>query len=304
MIFRKVGAVFFSATFLLAACGQGEEESSTSYREPFEGKVEHVHGVGFVGGDDLALAAHDGLKFYSDGNWQRTTSENNDYMGFNAVDNGFYTSGHPGKDSPLPNPIGIQKSNDLGQNLDAVAFEGEFDFHLMGVGYENHAIYIWNEHGNEALEEGLHKSLDVGKSFEAVESSGVKGEIKDLAVHPTNEEMIAVATKQGIFLSEDGGQTFDALSEKPNGTFVYFKEDTLTYGTFDSQAHVIRYAIEDQSFEEIAIPKFEQDAVAYFSSHPEEENRMMIFSFKNDGYYTENGGKNWSKIVDQGKVKE
>ncbi|MFP3442760.1 hypothetical protein R0K18_33995, partial [Pantoea sp. SIMBA_133] len=81
-----------------------------------------------------------GLKFYKDGKWMETTGQNNDYMGFTAVDEGFYTSGHPGKDSDLPNPLGLKKSTDGGRSLENLGFEGESDFHTIGVGYENHAI--------------------------------------------------------------------------------------------------------------------------------------------------------------------
>ncbi|WP_345240417.1 F510_1955 family glycosylhydrolase [Pontibacillus salipaludis] len=328
MFSKKLGAAILSLTFVLAACGQDEGDTSTtdteqskeeshtttedqskekndsSYKEPFEGTIDHVHGVGYINGDSLALAAHDGLKFYEDGKWHRTTKQNNDYMGFNAVDNGFYTSGHPGEDSSLPNPIGIQKSEDLGQTLDEVAFEGEFDFHVMGVGYQNHAIYVLNGHGNDTLESGLHKSLDDGESFEKVEVSGIQGQVMDLAVHPTNEDTLAVATKEGIFLSRDGGETFEGVSEQTNGTSVYFSEDTLTYGSFGSEAHLTRYTLEDGSSEKVSIPDFEQDAVAYFTENPENPDEMMFLSFENHGFYTQDGGENWRKIVDAGQVKE
>lgn len=65
-------------------------------------------------------------------------------------------------------------------------------------------VYVLNGHGNNTLGSGLHKSLNNGGSFEKVEGSGIQGEVMGLAVHPTNEDTLAVATKEGIFLSRDG----------------------------------------------------------------------------------------------------
>lgn len=62
---------------------------------------------------------------FENGKWYKTTKENNDYMGFNAVQTGFYSSGHPGADSKLPNPIGIKKSEDNGETLENLAVEIE-----------------------------------------------------------------------------------------------------------------------------------------------------------------------------------
>lgn len=56
-------------------------------------------------------------------------------MGYVATDNGFYSSGHPHPSAGLINPFGLIKSSDGGHTLTKLGFEGESDFHLMGVGY-------------------------------------------------------------------------------------------------------------------------------------------------------------------------
>ena len=98
MVSRKllINAMIVSAIFLAGCSSDGTGE----FEEAFNGKIEHVHGMGYAGGDDgLYLATHGGLKIFRDGGWHETTRNYNDYMGFNAVDEGFYTSGHPGGDS-------------------------------------------------------------------------------------------------------------------------------------------------------------------------------------------------------------
>ncbi|WP_233569694.1 hypothetical protein [Planomicrobium sp. Y74] len=95
---------------LLAGCSNNTTES---FEVPFEGELSHVHGMGYPGsGNDLYFASHTGPKIYREGDWFETTDNFYDYMGFNAIDEGFYSSGHPSADSDLPNPLGIQRSLD------------------------------------------------------------------------------------------------------------------------------------------------------------------------------------------------
>jgi len=254
-----------------------------------------------MGDKGIAFASHDGLKFYKDKKWSATTDLNNDYMGFNVVDKGFYTSGHPGKGSDLPNPLGIQKSTDDGKSLSDVAFEGDFDFHSMGVGYKNHAIYIYNGHGNSQLSSGLHKTVDEGDSWSKVKGEGIKGDIVAIAVHPSNEETVALTTKNGVFLSKDGGETSSTLETNTNGTSVYFSEDNLWYGTFKAKPHLTAYNLEEQKKERISLPDLDQDAVAYFAKK-QGSDEMVIYTYQNQAFTTKNKGEKWNQIVTSGEL--
>ncbi len=288
-----------AASIILSGCSQ--EENEKEFLTDFSGEVDHVHGVGYVEGS-IAIAAHDGLKYYNDEQWSATTKQNNDYMGFNAVNKGFYTSGHPGKGSNLPNPLGIQKSNDKGENLEEIAFEGDFDFHLMGVGYQNHAIYVVNGHGNSKLKAGFHRSLDNGETWNRLKAEGLKGEVKSIAVHPTKEEIVAAATKNGIYLSKNGGKSFNPVVEETNGTAVHFSNDKLYYGAFKSKPVLVSFDYTSHSKQEMKLPSLDQDAVAYMAHNPEDDGNMVIYTFKNQGYVTKNMGEDWNHIIQSGQV--
>src|SRR5690625_4260458 len=125
----------------------------------------------------LYFASHRGLKIYRDNKWFKTSTNLNDYMGFASVDKGFYSSGHPGDDSNLPNPIGLQRSFDGGKTLKKIAFEGESDFHVMAVGFSSHDIILLNEQKNSKLVEGIYLSEDSGESWMEVTASGLDGDI-------------------------------------------------------------------------------------------------------------------------------
>ncbi|WP_264738036.1 F510_1955 family glycosylhydrolase [Cytobacillus firmus] len=316
----------FTLTFSLVACGQAEvkdkkfteqseaqtnkdgsvgEGASDNFLEVFDGKIDHIHGVGYSGNQGKPFyAAHDGLKVYEGGKWYKTKEENNDYMGFNATKDGFYTSGHPGQDSSLPNPLGIQKSTDDGKTLEQLALEGETDFHLMGVGYENQVIFLMNPQKNSMMETGkFYLSEDKAKTWKEVAANGLDDTLLSVAVHPQKADYLAASGQQGIYLSKDKGETFERISKSGQGTSVFFTNDSLIYGTYDGKAKLTKVSLSDETEEEIALPKMEEDAVMYFAQNPNNEQEMTVVSFNGDIYYTTDGANNWDTILEAGKIK-
>lgn len=273
------------------------------FYEKFDGQVEHIHGLGYMANQHaIFFAAHDGLKVYENGNWYKTKGQNNDYMGFNAVDKGFYTSGHPGEGVDLPNPLGLKRSFDYGQTFEDLGMEGESDFHVMGVGYFNHTVYLLNEMKNSKIGAGLYVSKDEGQNWEKIKAENLGEKIFSLAVHPTKSEIVAAAGEKGIFLSKDGGQTFELLTENKQGTAVFFSEDTLWYGTYEKSPMLVKYSIESGEEEEVTLPKMEQDAVMYIAQNPQKESEIVFATFKNHIYLSEDGGNTWKQLVKEGII--
>lgn len=279
--------------------------SSEAYEAPFKGNLEHVHGIGYVGNDNsLYFASHTGLKIYRNGEWVKTTKNLNDYMGFNATDDGFYTSGHPGVDSDLPNPLGIQHSVDGGQTLEAIKFEGETDFHTMAVGYNSHDIFLMNPERNSELEKGFYKNFDDGKSWEAVAAEGLEGETLSAALHPTDSDLVAMATSTGIYLSKDGGENFKLLTN-PNsvGTAVFFNNQSLYYASVDKDPSLINYQIESGKEEPLTLPDLTEDAPVYIAQNPQDDQQFAIYTIKGQVYFSEDGTDTWTQIAEDGRVK-
>ncbi|AYA77584.1 hypothetical protein DOE78_20350 [Bacillus sp. Y1] len=290
---------------------QDETKDSTTvslaahdFFESFAGKIDHIHGLGYVGDQEAAFfAAHDGLKVYENGTWLKTKKENNDYMGFNATDDGFYSSGHPGTDSKLPNPIGIMKSVDNGQTLQSLGFEAEVDFHLMAVGYNNHQIFAMSPHKNSIMKaDAFYVSEDDGANWKEVTASGLKGEFIGLAVHPTNKNILAAAGEDGIYLSKNQGETFELLTTGTQGTSVYFTGDSLLYGEYDGQPSLVIRNLTDDKEEEIALPEMKEDAVMYAAINPKNEHEITFVSFNNDIYQTTDHGESWNLLAKSGNL--
>ncbi|WP_226584033.1 F510_1955 family glycosylhydrolase [Halobacillus litoralis] len=310
----KFMLIAMAALATMAGCsGQSEgtesnskdtgEESLQAVTESFNGSLEHVHGIGYIDEETIAYAAHSGIKLYQDGEWLESTYHKNDYMGFNVVDNGFYTSGHPGGESDLPNPIGLQKGEITEERLSALAFEGESDFHVMGVGARNHTVYVLNEHPNSEMEKGLYKTTNDGKDWEEIAAENLGGKIYQVAVHPDDENVLAAAGSKGIYLSEDGGETFTMISEQGQGSGLYFTKDRLYYGLYTGEPSLNVYNWKDQSKEEIKLPELKDDAVLYFSKNPDAGDELVLFTIKGSSYVTSDSGETWEQIIDQGKIK-
>lgn len=136
-------------------------------------EMPHIHGMGFsADGRQLIIAAHDGVRVFADGAWVTPDIPPHDYMGYSPTDNGFYSCGHP-HTAGLVNPFGLVKSTDGGKTLTRLGFEGESDFHVMGVGYASHTIYVLNSAPNSRLQPGLYSSTDDGKTWKAGAMQGV-----------------------------------------------------------------------------------------------------------------------------------
>ncbi|MEC5425330.1 hypothetical protein QGM71_17755 [Virgibacillus sp. C22-A2] len=302
MLRKTIITVTIIVVILIAGCSNNQEED---FEVIFDDSIEHVHGMGYAGNDNgLYFATHTGLKIHRDGVWYETTKNFNDYMGFNAVDEGFYTSGHPGEDSDLPNPIGIQQSFDGGRTLEHLKFEGETDFHAMAVGYNSHDIFLMNPAKNSELEQGFYRSSDEGDSWENVNANGLEGEILSLAIHPSNSNFVAAAASTGIYLSEDGGDNFQIVTDGNDvGTAVFFNDDNFYYASYGSSQKLVKRKIENREEETIDIPKLGEDVIVYIAQNPQDNNQLAIYTTKGHAYLSEDGTESWVQVLENGQVK-
>lgn len=322
---KKFLAVILTAGFIVAGCSDGSDKEATENTAPpeqetgnensaeddflvsFDGPLMHVHGLGYIESEEgLYFASHDGLKIYREGSWLETDGQFNDYMGFNAVDEGFYTSGHPNMadlESDLPNPIGIQRSNDGGRSLEELGFAGETDFHLMAAGYRSHDLFVMNPQANSEMEAGFYFSEDEGENWQQLEPEGMEGELMALAIHPDDSQLMAAASDAGVFLSEDGGATFNRLTEEGEfGTAVHFTETELVYATHGVEAAMKAYNLEDGEAETLQLPELNEDGAVYIAVNPENNEEIAFYTVQGDAYVSKDGGASWEEIIDEGQI--
>lgn len=260
-----------------------------------------IHGLSFpADGRQLIVPAHDGLRFFANGEWSASDLPVNDYMGYAAMDEGFYSSGHPGPGSSLPNPLGLVKSTDGGETLQQLAFLGESDFHLMGVGYESHAIYILNGTPNSQLDTGLYYSLDDGETWNPAIMQGITERLANLAVHPTEANQVALATEGGLFLSTDYGDSFIRIGNSASVTAVAFHPDgqTLLFGA----NQLSTYDLASQQVTAVPTPAVAaDDTIGYIAVNPVQSEEIALATFSKDIYLSPDGGQTWQQIAEDGK---
>ncbi|MEI5906685.1 hypothetical protein WAK64_06390 [Bacillus spongiae] len=294
------GAVMLAATIGWATTRLESDESL---------ELKHIHGLGYsADGDNLYIAAHDGVNLYAEDTWSNlhTKEEQHDFMGFSMVDEGFYSSGHPAPGSSLGNPFGVIKSDDMGESLKTLDLSGEMDFHEMAVGYNSHAIYVLNPEPNSRMDEaGVYYSIDEASTWEKSEMNGLEGAIRDIAVHPTEEEKVVVVTEVGAFYSEDFGNQFEPLVNATVTSTAFDQAGKLFMGIYEESNQLVEFDISTKEQKEISIPSLkEEDAIAYITVNPQKADELTFATFKKDVFQTKDMGGNWQQLADLGITKD
>ncbi len=306
-----VATILITLLILVGCAVGGDAESPAASAPPGAGASQeeqvaidlpHIHGLGFsADGRQLIVPAHDGLRLFAGGRWQVPDVPAHDYMGFAPADDGFYSSGHPHPSAGLANPLGLVKSTDGGQTLVRMGFEGESDFHLMAVGYENHAIYVANPAPNSRLPAGLHYSLDDGQTWQQSALQGVNGQIGQIAVHPTNANVVALATEGGLFLSEDYGDSFGPVTGRGPATAVTFYPDGQQL--LAGYTLLLVYDLATRHIGELPTPTLAAgDAVSYMAVNPARPAEIALATFSRDIYLSPDGGQSWQPIAQDGRT--
>lgn len=262
--------------------------------------IPHLHGLGFsADGEQLIVPAHDGLRIYSNGAWQEPDVPAHDYMGYSPTDFGFYSSGHPAPGSGLNNPLGLVKSTEEGRTLTQMGFEGESDFHLMGVGYFSHAIYVFSPAPNSRLAAGMSYSLDDGQIWQQSALNGIAANPIQIAVHPTEPGMVALATQAGLFLSDDFGDTFALVSPGPVTAAAFTPDgNALLFGALGLSLH----DLESGQIESIPSPTLTgNNAITNIAVNPVRPAEIALATSEIDVFLSPDKGTTWQPIAENGR---
>jgi hypothetical protein len=271
--------------------------------------IDHMHGMGYSSdGKRIFFAVHDGLRVYSEGHWSMGQGERHDYMGYSAVDDGFYSSGHPARGSGMKNPFGLLKSTDEGKSLETLSHYGQVDFHGMTAGYQSHIIYVLNPMNMSGTKTdfdggGLFYTKDEGKTWVKSAVTGLGGETTTLAAHRTEEAVVAIGTQTGLYLSRDHGNTFEQILSDRGVTALHFNsEGKLIVGGYNKGGSLQLIDIDTKKTEQFQIPILAQDAVMNVAENPVDTQELVLATFSKDIFLSDDRGKTWTKIADQGQM--
>ncbi|WP_134700590.1 F510_1955 family glycosylhydrolase [Ammoniphilus sp. YIM 78166] len=262
----------------------------------------HIHGLDYTSdGKEIFVPAHDGLKIYKDGAWQsHEEGEKHDYMGFSMAEDGFYSSGHPAPGSKMENPFGIVKSTDKGKTLQILDLYKEIDFHGLTVGYRTKDIYVFNPEPNSRMNEpGFYYSTDETKTWNKSKLEGIQGQPTTLTAHPTESGIVAIGTDKGGFISNDFGNTFDAVLPDVMVAAISFTHDNAVLVGITGK--LLRLSLDGTSQSDLNIPPLDKDdAIAYVKQNPQDPNEYVFATYNKDIYMTKDSGKSWVQTVKKG----
>ncbi|MFM9330243.1 F510_1955 family glycosylhydrolase [Paenibacillus mesotrionivorans] len=258
-------------------------------------------------GSGIMVATHEGIKWWRDNRWQSEGGDRHDFVAFAPFEGGFYASGKPGPGSKLPNPLGLAKSTDAGQNVQLLALEGKVEFHYLASTVRSPAtIYGYHEtYGVQPLRQpGLYHTTDEGGSWMRSSMKGFEGEPTGLAVHPERPELVAMGARDGLFLSQDKGNTFEKVLPGLGISSLSFDRDgMITAGTFKDKPALLQLDSTGKQTAEIPLPELKGDAVAFSAHNPVKPEERVISTYEHDLYLTSDGGATWYQLAAGGKTK-
>ncbi|WP_312098657.1 F510_1955 family glycosylhydrolase [Niallia sp.] len=308
---NKAFVAILAVGLLLTACSSSNEIKESQEMDD-NYNIEHVHGLAYSSDNSIYIATHEGLIVSSNEGekWKFAGDADLDLMGFHIQSDGtMLTSGHPGENSDLPDPVGLLESKDNGKNWESIALKGEVDFHLLTSNESNPAtIYgvIQMESGN--FESGIYKSIDKGISWDKLGVSGLPKDLHEiyaLVSLSNNENVLIAGTSEGVFRSEDGGQTWKiadenriitAISAVPNS------KELISYSITEEEAGMMKSEDNGLTWEKISLD-LGKDAVAYFAVQPNQTNKMVAVTFENNLLISSDNGLNWREVMEGGKLK-
>ncbi|MBT2688004.1 hypothetical protein J7I93_07405 [Bacillus sp. ISL-47] len=308
---------------LLASGCSSEEKKSESPKElpskkaveetPYEftrasaQQIEHIQGIGYPGNDTgLYLSSSDGLKLFKDGAWHETSTQHHNYMGFQAVKDGYIASGHPDEDSDLKDPLGIVKSTDKGKTIEGLMFYGESTFPFLSAGYNTGIIYIINQEENTELDAGVYRSENEGQIWDPVSLKGLDADtLGMIAAHPDYANIMAMSTRSGIFFSRDKGETVDLVSEPIMATALAFTEDSLYYAFVEQEKVLLnKVNLETMETSTVEIPFLSYDnPITYIAADYNNSGRLAFSTYLKDLYESADSGETWELLLKNGRIK-
>lgn len=306
----EILVVVLGVLLLVSACNSknGKEESKaleSGY------KVEHIHGLALTKDDTLYVASHEGLiKTEDQGEtWSLVGNNDFDFMGFHMQSDGtMLTSGHPGKTSNLPDPLGLLESKDNGESWKEKALLGEVDFHLLTSNRSNPNLLfgiIQMNSGN--YKPGIYKSIDKGENWELIIAEGLPKDLHGIYTilsHPKDENILIAGTNEGVLRSVDGGRTWEnidsnrlisALSDIPGSS------DLISYSITENEDGMMISQDNGTSWEKVGLDLVD-NAVTYFAIHPEQTEKLVALTFDNNLLFSTDGGQNWEILMENGKL--
>lgn len=284
-----------------SATGEDATGDGADGREPVR-LGEPLWALGYsADGSTLLLGTAYGLYTLTDDVWTRSSTPPRYYAGFSPVADGFYSSGTHEPGSDALDPLGLVKSEDVGETLTTLVFAGESLFNQMGAGYRSNTIYVINEEENSVLPPGLHYTEDDGATWGTSAAQGIRAATLQVSVHPDEPAVVALPSYAGLYVSTDFGNTFAIISDdfgegEPTvsaATFSPAEAGVLIYGF----RTLVRAGLDGSNPEPIPAPQVSrEDAILSIAVNPTNPSEIAFATYERVIWRTTDGGASWDLI--------
>jgi photosystem II stability/assembly factor-like uncharacterized protein len=178
------------------------------------------------------------------------------------------------------------------------------DFHVFEVNQGNSSVmYGVNSHGPHA---GFYRSQDDGNEWDKLNTSGLIEDLQAvyaLISNPENPQSLLAGTGNGIYASEDGGETWNLTNDQQS----FISAQAVPQAPKNMIAYVLgkdEGLMISEDFGETWTSlnlKLEEDAVFHIAIHPNQEGIYTVGTQQGHVFQTKDGGDNWVQIAEAGK---
>ena len=267
-------------------------------------RITHIHGLYFGAGGALHVPGHRGIVRYTSDHWIRLPGPAHDFAGFAASRDVLDGSGHREAGSSNAGALGLKTSVDGGETWRSNTQLDGSDFHIIAAGYLSAAVYLLNEAPSAQLPApGIYGKRATSEPWKRAAMRGLAGEVKAIAVHPSDTASLVVGTQSGLFLTRNSGDSFVLISSKrpvfaasfdPSGEAVWF-------GTYDRVAKLVRLDLEaGLTARDVALPPLKGDAIAHIAFNPFNTVEMAIATARRNLFVSRDEGANWIQLLNEG----
>ena len=157
--------------------------------------------------------------------------------------------------------------------------------------------------------DGVFRSMDGGDSWTHLENGLFDPDIHAVTIAPTQPRRLYASTAREMFISQDLGDSWQALGIKqkwplPYARGIAVKTDdpsVLFAGcgetTTGEKGHVLRTTNFGENWEVLSLPSQPNATVWGLATHPANADRIVAFSLFGEVYVTEDAGASWRKIA-------
>jgi photosystem II stability/assembly factor-like uncharacterized protein len=209
---------------------------------------------------------------------------------------------HPGTVIAATSNALLFRSTNSGDTWAAIAFPPELRsiLHAFVIDPKKPGVYLAGLSSSLPIYSGILRSRDGGEKWEQV--PGLKGhEVWSLAFSPSNPNVLAAGTRDGVYLTRDDGDTWNRISPASNRELevvVSLAFDPLDSNTLYAGTPHLPWKTNNGGLSWSSAHTGMLDDSDVFSIQPDSFHPGYVFASACSGiYHSVNGAASWTKLI-------